>query len=120
MRTSSEFWGNSVPVCPYCKVHADVEASQYDGDEREVQCDNCEKTFHVETVHQITFSTAGDCAKNKQMPHQLKLGWPPEHAPYACLNCKREYYDWELSNGRRPRLKEGEYSIIPHEKEAAI
>ncbi len=81
---------------------------------RDIQCSSCEKFYSVCTRVVFEFDSVGDCKKNKQMPHQLKKGWT-ESSPYICINCKGEYYDFDLKGTNSWHLKPDEFVILNRE-----
>lgn len=108
---ANELWGNRYPVCPYCKANQDEyyrnsETTDFDG-----ECCNCGKKIIIGTRIEALYDTVGDCKLNNELPHELFLTWPEEIMQYKCKKCQREYYDWELPNGKYPKLSDGQFVI---------
>lgn len=117
MRASLDkgLWGNANPVCPYCgdlKELMESGISDQDGEISDVQCNVCEKFYSVKTRKIYEFDTAGDCKKNNQLPHQLSKG---RHT-YLCLNCKNEYYDFELQGKRDWHPRKEDFVFVEQQK----
>ena len=111
-KSKESYWlhQNNSAVCPYCEYKHEVEYHSGDGEIGEIEC-MCGKFFEYETSISVSYSSNGDCEKNKQMPHQLHKPKYSEHAPFTCQNCYLEFYDWQLPGGQYQKLKEGEFVI---------
>ena len=51
-------------ICPYCHDRYQVEAEDYDENEREVECDNCGKKYWLMESFSVTHNTRPDCQLN--------------------------------------------------------
>jgi len=106
-------------ICPYCD-YEDHDSWEYniDPDSSEmIECGRCEKKFVVTKFVSVKYSTVGDCAKNDELPHELKdnsfINKGQELKQYQCKKCSEEFYDWELAGGTYEKLKAEEYKILP-------
>jgi hypothetical protein len=107
-----DYCQNDAPVCPYCDVKYDIEDGGFEeGSWEEVGCQSCEKKFLIERVVITKWSSRGSCERNGELPHSLLRG-AFDSSPYSCQKCCREYYDWELPQGRYPKLQEGTFEIL--------
>jgi DNA-directed RNA polymerase subunit RPC12/RpoP len=99
---------NDVPVCPYCNHLMEdlfeAGVSERDGGVNTVFCSNCDKKYEVETSVILKFTTRGFCDV-----HKLRLSFKLENgaARYTCVDCKREFYNWQLE--KMPKEK---YEIV--------
>lgn len=101
---ANEFWGNSEPVCPYCKTKNDIsEYNSVDGEVDERVCDECEKTFYVQTIVSVEYSTVGKCDH-----HKLKRSvFFEKIKEYECVDCRGTLYDFNLE-----KLSADQYTIL--------
>lgn len=110
---ANELWGNSSPVCPYCKAKQEIECDFYDNKTEQLPCQECGKTFTIYAFHNIEYCTKGDCEINGDLPHELvTIFQHKETVQYRCRKCHGEVYNWQLPGGRHPRLVKGEFEII--------
>lgn len=92
---------NDKPLCPYCD-HEQCDENFDDNCDYVTSCENCYKEFNIEKVVSYKYTTLGKpCAV-----HRLKLLYETDkHKQYYCTECKRKYYDWEMPDGKFPKLK---------------
>jgi len=110
MKYALDFWYQAYPTCPYCRTRQDrCEWNHSDDHLTKAQCEKCSKYFLCTTRATVRFDSIGDCEKNGDMPHQLMI---ESSQKYTCQNCHLHLYDWQLPDGKYPRIKEGEYVII--------
>jgi len=114
-----DYHANDTIVCPYCDFkHEDVYdfMSNHGEDRFEIECYECEKSFHVQQRVEYTFTTYGDCKVHKLWRYggKHKGRWS-----YTCQTCAQEFYDHDLHDGKYPKLKEHEYEIIEDDSDTA-
>lgn len=108
-------------ICPYCDKEQEKDRSTHRKEYLyDLICQYCEKKFDVELYEKLEYSTEGNCRTNNELPHILIqinewLGLPENKKEYECSKCFSGYYEWQLSNGKYPKLKENEYVIITNE-----
>jgi len=114
MFPANELWGNRQAVCPYCKQKREMdEMGEMDEMLPSSECESCGKTFLIRTRFITEYDTVGDCDANGEMPHRLVLTWTNgESKKYSCKTCQAEYYNWELSGSKSPRLNSQEYVLV--------
>ena len=112
----SDYDFNSNPKCPWCdhEIEDAYELEIAQDESVKVECDGCEKSFEITAHWSIDYSTiAVGCKK-----HKLKAEYywdDKELHQYVCTECKSEFYDWQLPDGKHPLLKEGEFIILEAE-----
>jgi len=107
-----DFCQNRVPKCPYCEAVYEIEYGFSEDDRHQVDCGTCGKIFFIEPVVLRSYTTSGDCETNGEMPHELFM--KSEHVKqYQCKKCILEFYDWQLPCGTYPRLKQGDFVVVP-------
>lgn len=109
----------SEPVCPYCghEVRDAWEFSLSDGESTEYECGSCDQTFDITRHITVDYSThKKECEK-----HKLKIDYEcddgnQKFTKYECQECNYEFYDWELPNGKYPKLKPDQFEIVESAK----
>lgn len=108
----SDYNFNSKPKCPWCN-HEVEEADELElaqDESTEIECDGCQKFYEITAHWSIDYSTvAVGCEKHKL---KAEYFYDKELHQYSCTECKSEFYEWQLPNGRYPSLKEGEFIIL--------
>ena len=64
MAKFEEQYDSENAICPYCFDSYQVEAEDYDEDEREEQCDECGMKYWLSQSFSVTHETRPDCELN--------------------------------------------------------
>ena len=57
-------YDNDHEICPYCGHKHHVEGEDYNEDTREVECDECGKSYWLHQSFTVTHETIPDCKLN--------------------------------------------------------
>lgn len=122
MFPANDLWGNSSPVCPYCKEKQSIEEWRISDESVQAkECDSCGKRYDVVIRVEYMFDTVGSCEANKDLPHNLVCNFESDKTKkYGCVKCSREYYDWQLDGGKYQRITKDKYAIIRDKEESPI
>ena len=52
-----DFWGEPKITCPYCKEKVDPDSEDYEANDAEVKCHECENTFKLTAEHSVSWTT---------------------------------------------------------------
>ena len=112
-----DYCQNKEPVCPWCgfKVEELFEcgAATNDGETANIICEKCDKEYSCQTHLTYSYTTKGNDCKMHTLKLESDFG-TGKH--YYCVDCKWDYYDWQLPGGKHPALKDGEFKFLEETK----
>ncbi len=107
---------NVNPICPWCSYEdkdweENLSIANEDGATTETECPSCDKKYKVSLSVSYYFDTKATGCNHHELVPELYFTSGELHQ-YKCRLCSNCFYDWQLPDGRHPRLKEGQFTIL--------